>query len=136
LGGKEARIGKDLDAILDAKTTTVRDHKEIVRCVMKFMVIEERTPTQATVRIVWASGEPDTVLTVALSGHAYTVIDQLIEAGHDLEAVVQELGRRGVLTALGNPWTVTTLRYSLKWRRLDPEQRSRSGKRNNRSAAN
>ncbi len=112
--GWVTRAGADVRSIFNASSTTHRERKQLLRCLVAEVVITVRKPDhQADVRIIWEGGA-DTELTMGLNrtgGHFRATDEDIVElvrrlaANYDDTTIAVILGRNHRRTATGLPFT-------------------------------
>jgi hypothetical protein len=96
---------QDLGALLRAPTTTDRDRKQLIRTIVLRVIVENRTREAIRARIVWADGEPDTVVDIKLAPYAHRMMAQLDARGLTPAEITRELNALGLVTTQGNVWS-------------------------------
>jgi DNA invertase Pin-like site-specific DNA recombinase len=107
------QLAPDVRGIFYADTTTFRDRKELVRRMIRYVVVERRTPEAIHARIVWAEGEPELSIQAFLFRAAYPIIDKLAADGISPSEVADRLNAMGLLTARRNLWSADSVRAAL-----------------------
>lgn len=128
-----SRAGADLRAIFDARSTTYRERKQILRAIVaEVAIVVRKEERQADLRIVWEGGA-STAFTMELNkpgGHFVATpgdtIDllRLLAANYDDRMIAMILARQGRLTATGLTFTksrVARLRVENKIPAYQPE---------------
>lgn len=103
----------DLPGIFNADTTTFRDRKEIIRRMLKWVVVEERTPEKIRARVVWADGTAATIVEAPLFRAAYPTMGRLAAEGLLPGAIATALNSDGYRTARGRAWSADSVRAAL-----------------------
>jgi hypothetical protein len=104
----------DVDAIWNAPTTTNADRKELLRTMIDFVAVEERTAESIRVRIEWVDGAPAVVVVVPLPRRADRHIRELAREGVPLHEIVRRLNAADIPTFKGRSWTIHAVREVLK----------------------
>ena len=119
---------RNANAVFHAPTTTHRDRKEIIRTLVKAVMVEERTDEEIRLRIVWQDGSPDQPVAIKQVPWMHRIMLEMADAGEKPENIAAWLNDRGHVNLQGKPWTRLTV-HTLIWRK----RRQRSAK--NRTAA-
>jgi DNA invertase Pin-like site-specific DNA recombinase len=127
------RAGADIRAIFNSSTTTHRERKQLLRCLVAEVVITVRkADRQADVRIIWEGGTA-TELTMGLTrtgGHFHATDEDLVElvgrlaVSYDDTTIARILGRNNRRTATGLAFTkarVRSLRVAKGIAEFEPE---------------
>ena len=115
----------DFGALWSTPTTEHRDRKEIVRILVRHVIIDDYRPEEIQARIVWADGSADTPLLVKRTKYAHRIATQLAEQGVKPREIAQRLNEMKLRTAKNNPWTDATVR-EIFWSRRDREAKKRN----------
>jgi DNA invertase Pin-like site-specific DNA recombinase len=120
-----ARLGENLEAVWNAPTTTHRDRKRLLRCVIEEVQLSTRAECFG-VRIVWKGGAvTDREVRRIRSGKANATSEDTIELVRKLATefddaqIARILNRQGRRTGRGNPFTKARI-HSLRGRHRIP----------------
>jgi len=105
----------DVLKIWNALTTTDRDRKELIRMLVRRMVVEDRGPECVRLRIRWTDGSPDRSIDVWLQAGVERLVRELVAAGRTWEEAVSVLNGMGIKTRRGNPFTAGRVQQAM-WR--------------------
>jgi len=105
----------DVLKIWNALTTTDRDRKELIRMLVRRMVVEDRGPECVRLRIRWTDGTPDRSIDVWLQAGVERLVRELVAAGRTWEEAVSVLNGMGIKTRRGNPFTAGRVQQAM-WR--------------------
>ncbi len=115
----------DFERLWYAATTEARDRKEILRTLIRHVIIDEEDKERIRVRIVWADDESETPLEIFLTAHAHRLIGELHAQGVDPSEIAKHLNDLQIFTLKFNRWTrnaVVTVLW--RWRKRGrPSQR-------------
>jgi DNA invertase Pin-like site-specific DNA recombinase len=122
------RAGADLRAVFDARTTTDRDRKLLLRAMITEIVLTvEREQQRATVRIIWEGGAvTDHQVTLPKAGsHAATDPDTLelvrrLANDYPDHQIAGILARQGRVTGAGKPFTAHRVRSLRNHHKIPP----------------
>jgi hypothetical protein len=103
--GEVVRCCSDLPSIFDAATTRNEDRKEILRSVLKAVIVEERTPEVIRARIVWEGETGDTAVEARLSRYAYPFIRDWAATGASSRDIARRLNEMNLVTRRSRPWS-------------------------------
>jgi hypothetical protein len=92
-------------SVFNASTTSNEDRKEILRAVMKAVIIEERTREVIRAKIVWAESGKDTAVEARLSRYAYPFIEEWAAGGATSREIAGRLNEMNLLTRRFRPWS-------------------------------
>jgi hypothetical protein len=98
-------ICSDLLSIFNAATTSSEDRKELLRTVVKSVIVDQRTPEVIRVRIVWADGAADARIDARLSRYAYPFIKEWAANGASSREIAQRLNEMNLATRTLRPWS-------------------------------
>ena len=112
-------LSRDLKAVWKAETTTQQDRKQILRTMVKAVVVEDRIKRgrrteRMTARVVWADGHQDSHLEVKLLPYAYDLIAQFDDAKCDAGEIANRLNSAGLVTNQANAWTRDTVAHAIR----------------------
>jgi DNA invertase Pin-like site-specific DNA recombinase/predicted DNA-binding transcriptional regulator AlpA len=111
-----SRAGADVRAVFDAKTTTQRERKQLLRAVIDEVIVTvHRDVGRADLRIIWQGGATlELSMTLNKTGHHKQVTDEdtvdlvrRLAAHYTDTAIAIILARQGRRTATGLGWTKT-----------------------------
>lgn len=95
----------DLRALWDATTTTTLDRKQILRIVIRSLVLESQDREHAQLRIDWPDGTSEIVrVDTTLEVQVQRLIAELHQAGMTPDEIAAHLNDCGSRTHRGNPW--------------------------------
>lgn len=123
-----AAIGADLPLIWYAPTTTHRDRKELMRMVVRRVVVEGRDAERVSLRIEWVDGAPPKQFEVWLALGIRRLIAERVRDGVDTEAIAEELKGIRARTQRGNEWTVSRVDHAVWQLRRDGKLAPATGK--------
>jgi len=113
-----ALLASELPSLFQAPTTTNRDRKEIVRTLVRRVMIVERTREFVVATVQWNDGATPTVLHIPWDAHAHRRIAELAAASCSLTEICTRLGEEQLITNRGNPWTPNSVRMVLLRNRI------------------
>lgn len=100
-------------------TTTVHDKKELIRTLVKAVVMETLPHDQLRRgRIVWQDGAEDTPFQLSTRESVRNRIIQRAAEGLPLPRIAERLNREGLRTLQGSAWSSETV-----WKRIKEHQR-------------
>jgi hypothetical protein len=105
----------DVLQIWNAATTTDRDRKELVRMLVRSIVVEELGRECLRLRIRWTDGSPDRSIDVWLQAGVERLMRELVAAGRTWEETASVLNGMGIKTRRGNPFTARRVQQAM-WR--------------------
>jgi hypothetical protein len=106
-------LARDVPAIWHAATTTDRDRKEIVRMVLRRIVLEKRSREQLQLRLQWLDGADDEVIVVSLQDGVVALLENMAARGLSHEDIARRLDAMGMRTRRGNRFTAKRVQQSL-----------------------
>jgi len=107
----------DIRALWDATTTTTLDRKQILRIVIRSIVLESRDRQHAQLRIYWSDGNSETIsVDTTLEVQVQRLIAEMHQAGMSPDEIAARLNDCGSRTHHGNPWQ--PIEVARKLRRL------------------
>lgn len=92
-----------------AKTTRNHDRKQIVGVLVNHFVRVRRTREVIYGRIVWTTGEPDTLVEVPLPVRTKAIIKELLAQGMDDQQIADKLNEMGLVTLKRHPWSLAAV---------------------------
>jgi hypothetical protein len=95
----------DLFSLFNASTTSNEDRKEILRAVVKAVIVEERTREAIRAMIVWEDGSADSPVEAKLSPYAYPFIKRWAAGGTSSREIARRLNEINLLTRRSRPWS-------------------------------
>jgi DNA invertase Pin-like site-specific DNA recombinase len=108
-------LSHEVRALWDAATTTVQDKKELVRTLVKAVVMESMSRDQVRPgHIVWQDSIADTRFELATRESVRTRILELKAEGLRHPEIAERLNQEDVKTLQGNPWSGETIRKRIK----------------------
>ena len=105
----------DFERLWGATTTEARYRKEIIRTLIKHVIIDHQDKERIRARILWADDETEAPLDVRLSAHAYRLIQELHAQGVDPGEIAKRLNDMQIYTLRFNPWTRNAV-VTVLWR--------------------
>jgi DNA invertase Pin-like site-specific DNA recombinase len=121
-------LAVDIWAIWSASTTTTHDRKELLRMLVRRVVVEEKSKRHIRIRIEWTDGWPSVRKTICLPVSARSVIAQRTAEGRSPAQIVEELQAQNARTLKGNVWSEKRVRHVL-WEMSRSAGRSTSKRR-------
>jgi DNA invertase Pin-like site-specific DNA recombinase len=115
-------LASDIRCIWNASATRHRDRKELIRIVVKALVIEEWGTERVRVRISWADGAPDQVVDVWLPAGIEHLVREAHAQGRSFAEIAVTLNEMGIRTQKGHRWAAKEVQQFL-WRRSRRAQR-------------
>ncbi len=95
---------RNLRALWNAPTTENQDRKQIIRLMIKDVVLEHRDAECLRLRVRWADGAADTVLEIKLAGYLNRLMVDMEANGDDCATIAEKLNDLGILTTTaGSP---------------------------------
>jgi hypothetical protein len=105
----------DLRTLWDAPTTTTLDRKQILRILIRSIVLDSRDRHQAQLRICWSDGDTESVCVDTTSEvRVRRLITELHQAGKTPEEIAAHLNESGSRTHRGNSWQPTEVARKLR----------------------
>ncbi len=101
-------IASDLGHLFYAPTTTTEERKEILRTLVKRVVVDAHHADRLELRIVWRDGVPDTRTTAWLFRRAHAVAVKLAAEGQTHAAIATALSAMGLTTTAARRCARTT----------------------------
>jgi DNA invertase Pin-like site-specific DNA recombinase len=98
-------LSSDLFSVFSASTTSNEDRKEVLRAVVKAVIVEKRTRETIQVRIVWEDGGEALVVEAKLSPYAYPFIKEWRAQGTNSREIALRLNEMNLLTRRSRPWS-------------------------------
>ena len=98
-------LGADLPRIWNARTTTHHDRKELMRRMVRRVIVEGRDAERVRLRIEWVDGAPPHRDEVWLAAGVRRLIAERVRDEVGTETIVEELKWLGARTTKGNAWT-------------------------------
>src|SRR5207253_29873 len=95
----------DLRSIFNAGSSSSEDRKELLRTVVKAVIVEERAPEAIRARIVWADGGADARIDARLSRYAYPFIREWAANGVTSREIARRLNEMNLATRTLRPWS-------------------------------
>jgi hypothetical protein len=108
-----AELAADVERIWKAPTTTDRDRKELLRILVRRVVVEERAAERLRLRIEWTDDANPTPVEVWLQQGVDRLIEELSASGLTHEEIAARLTDLGVNTRRGNGFTEKRVRQAL-----------------------
>ena len=103
-------LSGERQALWDAPTTIVQDKKELVRTLVKAVIMESvRGDEVRRGRIVWQDGAEDTPFALPTRTSVRNQIHQLASDGHRPREIAARLNQLGVPNLQGRPWSAETV---------------------------
>jgi hypothetical protein len=121
-------LASDIDRLVDASLPAER--KRLVEALVRTVWVEEYSPYQIIVRIIWKDASPDTTIYQHLRGYAYRRILDLDAAGKTGKQIAELLKASGLVTAFGREWCERLVNAALE--RLRKSGLPEAGKRRKR----
>jgi len=116
----------DLPRLFWAPTTTHEERKEVVRTLVKTVIVEERSPEVIHARVVWADGAPDSCVAARLFRYAHRMVVELAAGGSSAREIAERLNELQLTVLRGGPWSEQAVKGFLE-RRLRGAGRATSG---------
>lgn len=107
-------LARSLDAIWVATTTTTHDRKELLRTLIRHVVVQTTSRQEAQLCIQWADDHPDTSLSVVLPAGRGTLAAELASTGIGAQRLGSALTERGALPARTQNWTLPSVKRLLR----------------------
>jgi DNA invertase Pin-like site-specific DNA recombinase len=104
------QLAPDVPQIVNAATTTNRDRKELVRILVRAVLIDEWGREKLHVRICWNDDAPDTSIDVCLRAGIERIILEQWERGKKSDEIARTLNDAGIKTNRGNLWNRQSVR--------------------------
>ena len=105
----------DLRALWDATTTTTLDRKQILRIVIRSIVLESRDSERAQLRIYWSDGESEAIgVDTTLAVRVHRLITEMHQAGVTADQIAAHVNDSGSRTHRGNLWQPTEIARKLR----------------------
>ena len=117
------QLAPEVEHILEARTTTDRDRKALVRMVVRTIRIEKWGNERLAVRVKWNDGVPDKALDLLLNKGVGRVLVEMHGQGKEPGKIAEHLNALGVRTRRGKRWTPKMVRQFI-WRRSRKERRA------------
>jgi hypothetical protein len=95
----------DLFSVFNASTTSNEDRKEIIRAVVKAVVVDERTREAIRARIVWEDGREDSIVEARLSPYGHPFIKRWASEGTSSREIARRLNEMNLVTRRLRPWS-------------------------------
>jgi DNA invertase Pin-like site-specific DNA recombinase len=108
-------LASDLPVIWYAPTTTHRDRKELIRTLVRRVIVERRDRERIELRIEWVDDLQPRRCTVLLARGVRRLIIEGVARGLSVEDIAAQLTALGVATLRGNVWTPRRVRDAM-WR--------------------
>ena len=105
----------DVLQIWNAATTTDRDRKELIRMLVRSIVVEKLGRECLRLRIRWTDGSPDRSIDVWLQAGVERLMRELVAAGRTSEETASVMNGMGIKTRRGNPFTARRVQQAM-WR--------------------
>ena len=109
-------VASDVDCIWNASTTQLRDRKELIRILVRTVIIEEWGTERVRIRIGWADGAPDQLVDVWLPAGIARLVGEAREEGTSFAEIAVTLNEMGIRTKKGRVWAAKEVQEFL-WRR-------------------
>jgi hypothetical protein len=119
------RLAPDISSIVAAPTTTNRDRKELVRMLVRAVLVEAVNRERVLLRIRWNDGVQDTEVAVLLPRGVERLIMGLYLGGETLHNIAAKLNDQGIKTARGNVWGCKSVYDYLRDRRRGVTRKGR-----------
>jgi len=103
----------DVRAIWEAPTTSNHDRKQIVRVLIRRVVVQDVHPERVNLVIDWADGRPQTPIEILRTAHFHRLLSDWDSAGVPLQAMVVRLSEINARTRQGRPWSLETVRKTV-----------------------
>jgi hypothetical protein len=103
----------DLGNIWNAPTTTNRDRKELLRTLVRRVVVEGRDDGRVRIRIEWLDGVPALKRVVWSVRGVWRLISERVRHGRSAKEISDELSRLQVRNVRGKEWTPGRVRDAI-----------------------
>src|SRR5438876_1176070 len=107
------RWSADVRRIWQATTTTDQDRKQLIRMLIKKVVVEKVEPERVELHILWADGRPCKVIELFRSPYFHRLMLEWHIEGLSPQVMVERLAAIGAHTQQGNPWSLDTVKKTL-----------------------
>ncbi len=112
---------RDLPTLWRASVTSDRDRKQLIRILVREVIIERHERERIQLRIRWTDASPDTPKEIKMSPYAHGKMAEMAARGMTVDKIVDGLNADGLLTRQGNPWSKNAVQLMLR------EMRKRNG---------
>jgi hypothetical protein len=120
-----AVLAGEIDRIFYAPTTTNRDRKEIMRRMVKRVVVESRDAEAVQIRVEWVDEGSATRLQLFMVRHAQRLIREMLTAGVTPGEIAERLNAQGLRTKYRTVWTPQNVKQSVH--RILAKERNQKG---------
>jgi hypothetical protein len=100
----------DVHAIWRASTTEIHDRKQLLRLLVRAVIVETAEPERLKLRVEWTDGLAPAAVEILRPPYFRRVISTLHQAGRSIDEIVAHLAELGPRTLKGNPWSKETVR--------------------------
>src|SRR5438034_1695628 len=108
-----ADVAANVWRIWDAPTTQDRDRKELLRILVRGIIVEERTAERLRLRIQWIDRVEDEFVDVWTQRGVDRLMNELFADGVSSEAIATRLNSMGLKTRRGNVFTAKRVRQAV-----------------------
>lgn len=110
-------ICSDLPSLWAAETTRNSDRKEIMRTLISNVFVEHHDSECIRMRVVWADGEPASLVEVKRSPYCHRLIRQLAAEGRTPREIAERLTDMGLTTDKQRVWNAESVAAALRFYR-------------------
>jgi len=104
----------DVAALWHAPTTTVQDRKQLIRLMIRDIVLDVLHDERVQLRILWADADEATVIGYARDAYTTRLVMEMADDGIPSKAIAARMNELGVWTVCGTAWTPHTIAAKIR----------------------